>query len=167
MTNHPHTYSLETIWEGNRGEGTKMYAGYGRGHRLVIPGKPEIALTADTAFRGDPGVHNPEELLVAALSSCHMLSYLALCALAHIEVTAYRDKASGTMIADPKTGGGQFSEVTLRPQVTIANAEHLAKAIELHHAAHKVCFIANSVNFPVRHEPTVEVNAEFGMRNAE
>jgi organic hydroperoxide reductase OsmC/OhrA len=156
MTNHTHTYSLETIWEGNRGEGTKTYAGYGRGHRLVVPGKPDIPLTADLAFRGDPGVHNPEELLVAALSSCHMLSYLALCALAKIEVTAYRDKATGTMVTD-NTGGGHFTEVTLHPHVTIANAADLVAATELHEKAGKLCFIANSVNFAVHHEPTVVV----------
>lgn len=159
MTNHTHTYSLETIWEGNRGEGTKTYAGYGRGHRLVIPGKPDIPLTADTAFRGDPGVHNPEELLVAALSSCHMLSYLALCARARINVTAYRDKATGTMVTDT-SGGGQFTEVTLHPHVTIADAKDLEKARDLHEMAHHQCFIANSVSFPVRCEATVEANAE-------
>ena len=166
MTNHTHTYSLETIWEGNRGEGTRTYAGYGRGHRLVVPHKPDIALTADVAFRGEPGVHNPEDLLVAALSSCHMLSYLALCALAKIEVTAYTDRASGTMITD-NTGGGHFTEVTLHPHVTIADAKDLEKARELHEKAGKLCFIASSVNFPVKHEATVEVNAEFGIRNAE
>ena len=155
MTNHTNTYSLETIWEGNRGEGTKTYAGYGRGHRLVVSGKPDIALTADLAFRGDPGVHNPEELLVAALSSCHMLSYLALCALAKIEVTSYRDNASGTMVTD-KTGGGHFTEVTLRPHVTVADAKDLAAATELHEKAGKLCFIASSVNFAVKHEATVE-----------
>lgn len=156
MTTHTHNYELETIWEGNRGEGTKTYAGYGRGHRLVVPPKPDIALTADLAFRGDPGVHNPEELLVAALSSCHMLSYLALCALAKIEVTSYRDKATGTMVTD-NSGGGHFTEVMLRPHVTIANAKDLEKARELHETARHQCFIADSVNFPVKHEPAVVV----------
>ena len=155
MTNHTHTYSLETIWEGNRGEGTKTYAGYGRGHRLVVSGKPDIPLTADLAFRGDPGVHNPEELLVAALSSCHMLSYLALCAFAKIEVTAYRDTATGTMVTD-NSGGGHFTEVTLHPHVTIADAKDLARATELHEKAGKLCFIASSVNFAVKHDATVE-----------
>ena len=157
MTDHIHQYELETVWEGNRGEGTKTYVGYGRGHRLVVSGKPDIALTADTAFRGEPGKHNPEELLVAALSSCHMLSYLALCALRGIVVTAYHDKASGTMVTDPSAGGGCFAEVTLHPHVTIANANDLVAATELHANANKVCFIANSVNFPVHHEPTVVV----------
>jgi organic hydroperoxide reductase OsmC/OhrA len=124
---------------------------------VTVPGKPEIMLSADAAFRGDANTLNPEDLLVVALSSCHMLSYLALCALARIEVTAYRDHATGMMITDSKTGGGQFSEVTLHPHVTIADGAHLAKAIELHERAHKVCFIASSVNFPVRHEPEVVV----------
>ena len=127
---------------------------------MTPPGKPEIALTADAAFRGDAGVHNPEELLVAALSSCHMLSYLALCALRGIVVNSYRDKAFGTMVTD-SSGGGRFTEVTLHPHVTVANVNDLVVATELHVKAGKLCFIANSVNFPVRHEPTVEVNAEF------
>lgn len=154
MTNHTHTYSLETIWEGNRGAGTKTYAGYGRGHRLLVSGKPDIPLTADLAFRGDPGVHNPEELLVAALSSCHMLSYLALCAREGINVTSYHDAATGTMVTDT-SGSGRFTEVTLHPKVVIANAERIQKARELHEMAHHLCFIANSVNFPVRCEASV------------
>jgi organic hydroperoxide reductase OsmC/OhrA len=166
MTDHSHHYTLDLVWTGNRGEGTKTYQGYGRDHRVTVPGKPEIMLSADAAFRGDPKTLNPEDLLVAALSSCHMLSYLALCALAKIEVSAYRDKATGTMVTDT-SGGGRFTEVTLHPHVTITDAGHLARAIELHEKAGKLCFIASSVNFPVRHEATVEVNAEFGMRNAE
>ncbi len=155
MADKVHHYELETFWTGNHGEGTKTYAGYGRGHRLVIPGKPEITLTADAAFRGDAAIHNPEELLVAALSSCHMLSYLALCALRGIVVTAYTDKATGTMVSDA-SGGGHFTEVTLHPHVTIADAKDLAAATALHEKAHEVCFIANSVNFPVHSEPRVE-----------
>lgn len=156
MTDRTHTYSLETVWTGNRGEGTKTYAEYGREHRLVISGKPDITLSADAAFRGDATLHNPEDLLVAALSSCHMLSYLALCARARINVTAYRDKATGTMVTDT-SGGGRFTEVTLHPHVTIADAKDLEKARDLHEVAHHQCFIANSVSFPVRHVATVEV----------
>lgn len=161
MTTHPHHYSLDLVWTGNRGDGTKTYAGYGRDHRVTIPGKPEIAMSADAAFRGDAAIHNPEDLLVAALSSCHMLTYLALCARARINVTSYRDHATGTMVTDT-SGGGRFTEVTLHPRVTIADTKDLAKATELHETAHHQCFIANSVNFPVRHEATVEVNAECG-----
>lgn len=156
MTDHNHHYSLTLIWEGNLGQETMTYAGYGRGHRIVIEGKPDILATADMAFRGEAGQHNPEEMLVAALSSCHMLSYLALCARKGVNVTGYRDAAAGTMVTD-QTGGGRFTEVTLHPSVTIAAGSDEAVAMELHEEAHRLCFIANSVNFPVRHEARVEV----------
>lgn len=159
MSDHSHHYSLDLIWTGNRGDGTTTYQGYGRDHRVSVPGKPEIEMSADAAFRGDANSHNPEDLLVAGLSSCHMLSYLALCARARINVTSYRDHATGTMVTDT-SGGGRFTEVTLQPQVTIADAQHLDKARELHETAHRQCFIASSVNFPVRHEARVDVNAE-------
>ncbi|HEX6086563.1 MAG TPA: OsmC family protein [Thermoanaerobaculia bacterium] len=149
-----HEYRTHLIWDGNRGDGTATYAGYGREHRILIDGKPELLATADAAFRGDAAKHNPEDLLVAALSSCHMLSYLALCARAKLQVVAYEDDARGTMQEDGK-GGGRFVEVVLHPVVTLARAEDAARATELHERAHELCFIANSCNFPVRHEAEV------------
>lgn len=153
---HDHRYAAHLVWEGNHGDGTADYATYGREHVVRFAGKPDLAASADPAFRGDPERHNPEDLLVAALASCHMLSYLALCTRMRIVVTAYEDRAEGTMREDGK-GGGRFVEVVLRPVVTIADEDKRAKAEALHARAHELCFIAASCNFPVRHEAVVEV----------
>jgi len=149
-----HHYRTHLVWDGNLGDGTTTYAGYGRQHRILIDGKPELQATADAAFRGDAAKHNPEDLFLAAISSCHMLSYLALCARAKINVVAYEDEAQGTMQEDGK-GGGRFVEVLLHPIVTIANADDAERAKELHERAHELCFIANSCNVPIHHQPEV------------
>ncbi|MCF8200022.1 MAG: OsmC family protein, partial [Sulfuritalea sp.] len=99
---------------------------------------------------------NPEEMLVASLSSCHMLWYLHLCAQAKITVLAYHDDAQGTMV-EGADGGGHFSQVTLRPVATLAAGSDEVAAKALHEQAHHLCFIANSVNFPVAIEPTVRL----------
>jgi organic hydroperoxide reductase OsmC/OhrA len=126
---------------------------YSRKYRLDFPGKPSLTGSAAQDFRGDPSLHNPEDLLVAALSACHCLSYLALCARAGIQVVSYEDDAIGTMEG---TGGQfQFTDVLLRPRVTVAPGTDLDRAQSLHDVAHAECFIAKSVNFPVRHEPVV------------
>ena len=151
----PHRYQLTLVWEGNRGTGTSDYAAYGRQYRVTIAGKPDLLGSADPMFRGEPALHNPEDLLVTALSSCHMLSYLALCARSRIRVLSYVDAAEGTLEFRPD-GGGSFREVVLRPRVTVAAGTDLARALELHHPASQQCFIAASCNFPVRHEPRVE-----------
>jgi organic hydroperoxide reductase OsmC/OhrA len=151
---YEHRYQAHLTWEGNRGDGTADYATYGREHVVRIDGKPDLGGSADPAFLGDASRHNPEDLLLAALSACHMLTYLALCARMRIVVTAYEDRAVGTMREDGK-GGGRFVEVVLRPVVTIAREDNRAKAEALHAKAHELCFIAASCNFPVRHEPVV------------
>jgi organic hydroperoxide reductase OsmC/OhrA len=148
-----HRYEAHVAWTGAAAGGTKTYQGYSREYRADFPGKPSITGSADAAFRGDPALHNPEDMLVLALSACHMLSYLALAALEGLEVTAYEDSASGTMQQEGR--GGRFTEVVLRPQVTVAPGSDLARAKALHEEAHKTCFIANSVNFPVRHEAVI------------
>jgi organic hydroperoxide reductase OsmC/OhrA len=148
-----HTYTTELHWAGNTGHGTTTYAGYDREHRIEIAGKPALVGSADPAFRGARDRHNPEELLVAALSACHMLSYLALCARAGVRVETYEDVATGTMIASG--GGGRFTEVVLAPRVGIAPECDLGLARELHERAHAACFIASSCNFPVRHAAEV------------
>ena len=148
-----HHYRLHLQWNGDH---TRTYDEYTREHVIRIVGKPDLVATADPIFRGDATKHNPEDLLLAALSSCHMLTYLALCARARIDVSSYRDQATGTLLLTPD-GGGRFTEVVLHPEVIIAEERMLAKAREFHLAAHKYCFIANSVNFPVRCEPTVGV----------
>jgi organic hydroperoxide reductase OsmC/OhrA len=153
----PHTYTARLIWDGNRGEGTASYQVYGREYRILIAGKPDLLGTADAAFRGVRDRHNPEDLFLASLSSCHMLSYLALCARQGIQVVAYEDEASGTLELRAD-GGGRFTEVTLRPRVTIADAQHEGVARELHAVAHDRCFIANSCSVPVHHDAAVHVD---------
>lgn len=156
MAGKQHIYSCSVAWTGNTGSGTSRYNSYSRDYTVTSSGKPEIAGSSDPAFRGDPKRYNPEDLLVVALSSCHMLSYLHLAAVGGVIVTAYVDDAGGVMTQDAK-GSGAFTRVTLRPRVTIAAGSDPAKARELHHAAHEVCFIANSVNFPVDCEPEIVV----------
>ncbi|WP_018619406.1 OsmC family protein [Spirosoma luteum] len=151
-----HQYALTIEWTGNTGEGTASYRSYERSHRISVGNKPDIPASSDPAFRGDRTRYNPEELLVAALSSCHMLSYLHMCAVAGIVVVAYEDNATGTMAETPD-GSGQFTEVTLNPTVVVTEAWMVDKANALHHQANQVCFIANSCNFPVRHSPTCRV----------
>lgn len=149
-----HAYATTVTWTGNRGTGTSGYRAYDRAHDITADGVPPIAGSADPAFRGDAARWNPEQLLLAALAQCHMLSYLHVCAVAGVVVTAYTDRAEGTMTQTPD-GGGHFTEVVLRPHVEIADAALADTAARLHEDAHRVCFIANSVNFPVRHEPVV------------
>lgn len=151
-----HDYGTHLIWEGNTGEGTARYAGYDRAYRVVVPGKPALDGSADPAFRGDAARHNPEDLFLAAISSCHMLSYLALCARQGLCVLAYEDDATGRMVTDAR-GGGRFVEVVLHPRVTIAKAADLDAAQALHDTAHAHCFIASSCSVEIRHDATVSV----------
>ena len=150
-----HSYEIRTTWTGNRGVGTADYRAYDRAHEIVAPGKPPLAGSSDPSFRGDASRWNPEELLVASLSACHMLWYLHLCADAGILVTAYQDDARGAM-QTTSDGGGRFTEVVLRPRVTLARGD-TARAAALHDDSHRLCFIASSVSFPVRHEPRFEI----------
>ena len=139
-------------WTGNTGTGTRDYRGYERAHEYSVDGKPVIPGSSDPAFRGDATRYNPEELLVMAISSCHMLWYLHFCADRKIVVTGYVDDATGTMVEDAERGG-YFTEVILRPVVTLEAGSDAALAESLHERAHHFCFVANSVNFPVRCEP--------------
>jgi organic hydroperoxide reductase OsmC/OhrA len=148
-----HSYNLTVTWTGNRGTGTSDYRAYDRNHTIRADNKVEIAGSSDPAFRGDRTKYNPEEFLVAALSTCHMLSYLHVCVMNGVVITGYTDKAAGTMAETPD-GGGHFTEVMLNPVVTVKEKSMIAKANELHHKASELCFIANSVNFPVKHNPT-------------
>ncbi|TFI42839.1 OsmC family peroxiredoxin [Rhodococcus sp. 1R11] len=153
-----HDYALAVSWTGNRGHGTANAAAYDRDHLVTAPGKPDLAASSDPSFRGDRERWNPEELLVASLSSCHMLWYLGLAAASHVTVTGYVDSPTGVM-TEQSDGSGQFVEVTLAPVVTVAESSMVTRAEELHAEAAAKCFIARSVNFPVRHNPTTEVNA--------
>jgi organic hydroperoxide reductase OsmC/OhrA len=149
-----HRYELTVTWTGNRGTGTSGYRAYSRAHEVTAPGRPALPGSSDPVFHGEPDRWNPELLLLAALSECHLLSYLHMCADAGVVVTAYTDTQSGAMTEDG-AGGGRFTEVTLRPRVSVASPDMVASAVALHGEAHEKCFIASSVNFPVRHEPVV------------
>jgi organic hydroperoxide reductase OsmC/OhrA len=151
-----HRYDVTVEWTGNTGEGTVNYRGYLRDHLVRSGAKPQLVGSSDPAFRGDPGRWTPEDLLVASLSQCHLLSYLHLAAVNGVVVTAYVDDAIGQLVVQP-SGGGRFTSVTLRPTVTVADAAMIERAQRLHADAHATCFIASSVNFPVRHEPTAVV----------
>ena len=151
--NKEHHYTLSLEWTGNLGTGTSDYRAYTRNHTISIEGKPQLLASSDPAFRGDKTRQNPEEMLVAALSSCHMLSYLHVCVLNGVVVLEYTDNAKGTMKENPD-GSGQFVEVTLNPIVKVKDASMIDKANHLHHKASELCFIARSVNFPVQHAPT-------------
>lgn len=150
-----HHYALQLHWTGNRGTGTSGYRDYARDVVVTAAGKPELAGSADKPFRGDPARWNPEELLLAALSQCHLLSYLHMAVTNGVVVTGYRDEPTGTMVQEGI--GGHFTEVTLRPTVTIADPSYAEVAERIHADASAACFIAASVNFPVHHEPTTLV----------
>jgi organic hydroperoxide reductase OsmC/OhrA len=154
MTGKSHRYAVALEWTGNLGTGTDTYRTYGRNFTLEGRGKPPIPGSADPAFRGDAARYNPEDLVVAALSSCHLLWYLHLCATAGIVCVAYTDEAEGTLVVGAD-GGGEFSEVVLRPRATIRRGDDAATAARLHEEAHRLCFVARSVNFPVRCQPAI------------
>lgn len=149
-----HRYEIQVNWAGNEGQGTKTYKGYRRDHTIRVEGKPLIEGSSDPAFRGDRSRYNPEELLVASLSSCHMLWYLHLCAQNHLTVLEYRDDAFGVM-QEHDDGSGEFVRVTLRPVVLVNADDDPSRAVALHEEAHRLCFIARSVNFPVEVSPKI------------
>jgi organic hydroperoxide reductase OsmC/OhrA len=151
-----HAYSLDVKWTGNLGEGTASYRGYSRAHEISAAGKPTLPGSSDPAFRGDNARWNPEELLVASLSTCHMLWYLHLCSEAKIVVVDYADHPTGDMVEEAD-GGGRFTEVVLHPTATLRAGADAALAERLHEKAHHLCFIARSVTFPVRCEPQVVI----------
>ncbi len=151
-----HNYSLNIKWTGNKGEGTTRYDAYDRNYIISGENKVEILGSADAPFRGDITKYNPEDLLLASLSSCHMLWYFHLCADAGIIVTDYIDNPTGILVQN-ETGSGSFSEVTLNPTVIVSESSMIDKANQLHEKANQFCFIANSVNFIVKHNPTCKV----------
>jgi organic hydroperoxide reductase OsmC/OhrA len=154
-----HTYEIAVRWTGNRGTGTSDFRSYDRAHEVSAAGPPVIDGSSDPAFRGDKTRWNPEQLLVVSLSQCHMLWYLHLAAEAGVTVVAYHDDAVGTMVEEP-SGAGRFTEVVLRPHVVVGDPTMVATAESLHGRIEDFCFIARSVNFPVRHEPVTAVADE-------
>lgn len=152
-----HFYHTQLTWTGNTGAGTTNYRAYERSYSIVVEGKPALLGSSDPSFRGDKHKYNPEELLLASLSSCHMLWYLHLCASNKIVVVDYKDQASGIM-EEKANGSGYFSKVVLKPEVTIQNQANADLANQLHHQANQMCFIANSMNFPVLHESKINLS---------
>jgi len=149
-----HRYALSVTWTGNTGEGTSTYRGYRRSHTVSADGPPDLPGSADRTFHGDRDRWNPEQLLLASLAQCHLLSYLHVCVDLGVVVTRYVDRATGSMSTEPD-GSGRFTEVVLHPTVTVADDTMVEAATAAHRRAHQLCFIANSVNFAVRHEPVV------------
>lgn len=156
MAGKQHSYRVQVRWTGNRGTGTSAYGAYDRSHQISVAdsAKPAIDGSTDPSFRGDRARWNPEELLVASISACHKLWYLHLCSEAGICVLDYSDDAEGEMVVT-RTGAGQFTQVTLRPSIVIAAGDDEALAMALHEKAHSMCFIANSVNFPIHCSPQI------------
>ncbi|QIK62680.1 OsmC family peroxiredoxin [Leucobacter viscericola] len=150
-----HEYRVGVEWRGNRGTGTSGYRDYGRELLIHAANKEPLEGSADPTFHGNAERWNPEELLVAALAQCHMLSYLHMAVREGVVVTGYTDEATGTM--QQRGLGGAFTEVVLRPRVTVADVSMVEAARAAHAEAREHCFIANSVNFPVRHEPEIVV----------
>lgn len=146
-------YHAKLAWSGGALGSTKSVETYSREFRSEIEGKPPLRGSADPAFHGDPTLYNPEDLLLSALSACHMLSYLAVCAHAGIAVLSYEDEALGTIAR--QEGKTRFVDALLRPKVVLEPGSNIEKAKALHEKAHDICVIANSVNFPVRHEANV------------
>lgn len=155
-----HHYQLKVIWTGNKGTGTDHYTHYERSHTIEVKNKTSILASSDTPFLGDATKHNPEDFMLASLSTCHMLWYLHLCADAGVIVTAYTDNPKGTLL-QKDDGGGSFSEVSLYPEVQVLKEDMIDKANALHQKANEKCFIANSVNFTVNHLPTCHVNKDI------
>ncbi|WP_270087978.1 OsmC family protein [Sphingobacterium sp. SYP-B4668] len=151
-----HIYTSQIVWTGNNGTGTDHYKNYERSHIIAVPHKQVIEGSSDPAFRGDHTKHNPEDLFLSSLSSCHMLWYLHFCAAQHIIVEEYMDMAEGIMLEE-RDGRGYFSEVTLHPTVVVKTEDMIQTAIELHQKANEYCFMANSVKFPIKHFPVVRV----------
>lgn len=153
-----HTYDVTITWTGNRGAGTTGIRDYDRDHDIAADGPPTIAGTADPGFLGDPGRWNPEQLFTASIAQCHMLWYLGICARSGVVVHEYTDDSIGTMVSEPGNKA-RFSAVVLRPRIVVGAEDQVEKAVALHDKAHEMCFIAQSVNFPVTVEPQVSVRS--------
>jgi organic hydroperoxide reductase OsmC/OhrA len=162
MAMSEHRYVTRTTWTGQRGRGTETYRSYARDHETSAGGRPPLRASSDPSFRGDPSRWNPELLLVAALSQCHMLWFLHLAAVSDVVVVGYTDEAEGIM-EETADGGGRFLSVVLRPAVTVRRASMIDRAAALHEPASERCFIANSVNFPVSHEPVTGALGSAGQ----
>jgi organic hydroperoxide reductase OsmC/OhrA len=151
-----HLFKAEANWTSNQIQEDSTKRFYNKSHQIKIEGKPILNVSAAKAFKGDPELYNPEDLLLSSLVSCHMMSYLYVCSQKGIEVLEYSDNAEATLeVSDD--GSGRFVEVVLKPKVKISNHDKIELAVELHKRANQLCFIANSCNFPVLHEASCEI----------
>ena len=148
-----HEYSSHVVWTGNRGEGTAGYRSYDRTWDIAVPGKVVIHCSNDPLLGGDVSKTNPEDLLLSALSACHMLWYLHYASDLGIVVTAYQDEPLGLGEVSA-SGAGRFVSAVLRPRITVRPGSDIDTATAIHGRIHKVCFIARSINFPVSYDPT-------------
>lgn len=150
-----HLFKAAINWTSkqNPPDSTKRF--YSKSHQIKIEGKPVLEVSAAKAFKGDPELYNPEDLLLSSLVSCHMMSYLYVCSQNGIEVLEYSDNAEATLEVSPN-GSGRFVAAKLYPKVKILNPEQIQLALDLHQKANELCFIANSCNFPVMHHASVE-----------
>lgn len=151
-----HNYVVDIEWTGNRGTGTNHYTEYDRSHVVRVANKQDMHCSSDTIFRGDGSKYNPEDMFLSSISACHMLWYLHLCADAGVVVTRYTDRATGVLFHEPGVPG-KFTEIRLHPHVMVSDASMIERALELHHSANSRCFMANTLNIAVQHEPVVEV----------
>ncbi|MCV9929575.1 OsmC family protein [Flavobacterium sp. LS1R49] len=151
-----HLFKVEVNWTSQQNQEDSTRRFYSKSHKINIQGKPVLNVSAAKAFKGDPELYNPEDLLLSSLVSCHMMSYLYVCSQNGIEVLGYSDDAEATLEVSPD-GSGRFTEVRLNPKVTISNHDKIDLAIELHTKANQLCFIANSCNFPILHSASCEV----------
>ena len=150
-----HDFTTVIAWTGDRGEGTRSYRGYDRTWDIAVPGRAPVHCSNDPMLGGDPSRMNPEDLLLSALSACHMLWYLHLASEAGVVVHAYRDEPVGHGESEP-SGAGRFVAATLRPRITLAPGTDIEVADALHGRIGAVCFIARSVAFPVHHEASYD-----------
>jgi len=150
-----HHFRAHAVWSGASAGPVTDYRSYSREFTFAVQGKALITGSAAGPFLGDESLINPEELLLMAVSSCHMLSYLAVCARRGISVIAYEDECTATMAM--KDGKMRITEATLRPKVTVPAGTDLEKALLYQHRASEECFIASSVNFPIAHEASFEL----------
>jgi len=151
-----HLFKAEAKWTSKQIQEDLTKKFYSKSHKINIEGKPILNVSAAKAFKGDPELYNPEDLLLSSLVSCHMMSYLYVCSQNGIEILEYSDNAEATLEVSPD-GSGRFVEVVLNPKVKISNPDKTDLALELHTKANQLCFIANSCNFPVLHEASCEI----------
>lgn len=151
-----HLFKAKLDWNSIPKETISDSKRYTKTHQIAIDGKEILNVSAAKAFKGDPGLYNPEDLLLSSVVSCHMMSYLYVCSQSDITVVSYQDNAEGTLEV-LENGSGRFVEIRLNPNVIIKEKEKIAQSISLHTKANELCFIANSCNFPILHFASCEV----------